>query len=170
MIVFLTGFMGAGKTTAGKKLATAMGFGFTDLDAFIEEQEGISIEAYFETYGEAKFRQTEQAYLRQTANRQNMVVATGGGTPCFHDNMDWMNQHGVTVYLKMSPAALASRLKPGKDKRPLLASLNESELPGFIESRLTEREKYYSRAQVIFDGMSTRIDLLKESILAQQKR
>ena len=146
--IYLTGFMGAGKTSGGRMLAERLGLNFLDLDEWIEQQEGQSIAVIFREKGEAAFRQIEAECLRKTAGLSNLIVATGGGTPCFFDNMDWMNGHGVTVYLQASATSLALRLKPETEKRPLLANLSDEEMITAIELRLSEREHFYEKAHI----------------------
>ena len=123
MKIFLIGFMGSGKTTLGKKLARVLGYDFVDLDKVIEEESGVSVPDYFSRHGEDAFRQLERDCLRTRLPAGPVVVATGGGAPCYFDNMDWMNEHGVTVYLMLPPGVLASRLN-GSRNRPLISGLS----------------------------------------------
>jgi shikimate kinase len=152
-LIFLVGFMGCGKTTLGRKLASRLGYPFFDLDHILEEQAGMSIAEYFSVFGENAFRQLESEVLKQTAYPEHAVVSTGGGLPCFFDNMDWMNVHGTTIYIKLPPKTLASRLEQEKHKRPVLNGRNENELIAFIEEKLTERDIYYTQASIIADGL-----------------
>lgn len=148
MKVFLIGFMGSGKSTVGKVSAKKLGLKFLDLDSFIEEQEGKSIREIFSFYGEEKFRLLEkEALAKVSAFEDDLLIATGGGCPCFFDNMELMNQIGLTVYLKISLGRLVSRLKNGMDERPLLNEV--SDLYEFISAKLEEREPFYSKAQLI---------------------
>ena len=147
-VVFLVGFMGCGKTFWGRRLSEAKGYGFADLDAMIEAREGQTIAEIFAEKGEAGFRETERHYLHQTTGfKQPTVVSTGGGAPCFFDNMDWMNRHGKTIFLDMPVAVLAERLWKGREKRPLLAGLEREDFEGFITERLHVRLPFYMRAQ-----------------------
>src|ERR1700759_1262658 len=107
MKIFLIGFMGSGKTTLGRKLANHWGCEFIDLDHKLEQQVELSIAEYFSFFGEDSFRRLEAEVLRKTPYPKNAVVSTGGGLPCFFDNMDWMNAHGKTVYIKLEPKTLA---------------------------------------------------------------
>ncbi|MEQ8704698.1 MAG: shikimate kinase [Phaeodactylibacter sp.] len=150
MQIYLLGFMGSGKSYSGKRLAELLGRAFTDLDTFIEEQEGRSVRSIFEQAGEAYFRQAEAAALRQMAAQPAAVVATGGGTPCFHQNMDWMNQNGLTIYLDTAPAVLFQRLKEGRSHRPLIRSMTEEALRQFIHDKLQERSHYYQQASIVY--------------------
>jgi shikimate kinase len=142
--------MGAGKSYLGKELARLLGFAFADLDEVIEASAGMSVATIFEELGEAAFRELEAACLRGFSEQEQTVVATGGGTPCFHQNLDWMNEHGITVYFFANPNLLASRLEAEKDKRPLLARLRPGELEAFIERKLEERAIYYGMCHLQF--------------------
>jgi shikimate kinase len=153
-LIFLIGFMGCGKTTLGRKLANRLGYMFIDLDHVLEAQEGMTIAQYFSTFGEDAFRKLESDVLKQTKYPQNAVISTGGGLPCFFDNIEWMNAHGKSVYIKLSPKALAGRLENEKEERPLLREKHGDALVAFIEEKLTEREKFYNQATVIADGLS----------------
>jgi shikimate kinase len=146
MKIYLIGFMGCGKTRLGGLLAERLGFQFLDLDEAIESAAGLDIPALFRQAGEAEFRQLEANCLRQTGALQRTVVATGGGTPCFHENMDWLSQNGIVVYLHAEVGVLVQRLLPERGKRPLLHEMEPDQLPGFIEGRLREREPFYLRA------------------------
>lgn len=149
MNFFLIGFMGSGKTYWGKIWAQQLGLDFYDLDAVIEEKEGRSIAIIFEKEGEPYFRTKETTALQQFSDINNAVIACGGGAACFNDNMQWMNAHGTTVYLSASPQYILSRVKEGKNKRPLISKLNEAELLFFIEQKLKEREPFYNQAKLI---------------------
>lgn len=153
MIVFLIGFMGCGKSRKGKELASKLHWQFIDLDAEIERRVGMTINSYFEQHGEQAFRKLEAECLRQLSDTDNVVVATGGGVPCFENNMDWMNATGTTVYLKMSPEALVSRLA-NRQKRPLIKDLDDQELLIFVESKMAERALVYEQAKFIVDGLN----------------
>lgn len=158
MKLFLVGFMGSGKTFLGQVLAERLGFGFLDLDARIEEAEGMSVAAIFEQHGEAGFREREAQCLRSLEAQQKTVVATGGGAPCFFENMDWMNQHGVTIYLHAQPAVLAARLLLEREKRPLVSSVDPAGLQAFIEKKLIERSPFYEKACLQFDVPETGLE------------
>ncbi len=158
MRIFLLGFMGSGKSHVGRELAALLKCPFHDLDARIEARAGCAVSEIFATRGEAAFRQMERDALRQLPDEEWSVVATGGGTPCFHDNMDWMNARGLTVFLDASPALLARRLFPERHKRPLIAHLNDMPaLTAFIESELNQRRPFYEQAhltvQILHDDM-----------------
>jgi len=148
MRIFLIGFMGSGKSTLGKKLSELVKAPFIDLDSAIESAEGKSISEIFKDRGEEYFRKTETETLHETARSRNVVIATGGGTPCFHNNMEWMNEKGVTVYLKAEPGELYHRLLKERQTRPLLAHLGDVALFDFIVSSLAHREPYYVQAAI----------------------
>lgn len=139
--------MGSGKTSVGKRLAESLHLSFIDLDERIAEMESRSIAEVFAAHGEDYFRAKEEEALRSVADEYQFVLATGGGTPCFHGNMQWMNEHGFTVYLRASPESLLMRLKDEADHRPLLRGKTEEELRIFIRDRLQQRESFYLRAQ-----------------------
>jgi shikimate kinase len=152
--IFLIGYMGSGKTTLGRKLATRLNYQFLDLDHALEEQAGMTIAEYFASFGETAFRVAESEILKQTAYPENVIISTGGGAPCFFDNMDWMNVNGTTLYIKLSPKTLADRLEHGKEARPILRDKHGDELIAFITEKLEEREAYYLKAKIIADGSS----------------
>jgi len=149
MNFFLIGFMGSGKTYWGKIWAQQKDLDFYDLDEMIEEKEKRSIAAIFEKEGEEYFRKIEKVALHQFLKIENAVIACGGGTACFNDNVKWMNEHGITVYLSASAPYVLSRIKEEKDKRPLINKLNEAELLFFIEQKLKDREPFYNQAKII---------------------
>ncbi|HNR06593.1 MAG TPA: shikimate kinase [Saprospiraceae bacterium] len=152
-VIFLTGFMGSGKTAAGRLLASRLGYDFLDLDDWIEKKEGRTISQIFASDGEGVFRDLEQKALHETGNRERMVISCGGGTPCHHNNMEWMNQHGFTVFLNPSSQVLAQRLLSGKAHRPLIRDLDREGLVAFIDDRLKERMPYYTRARLQLVGI-----------------
>jgi shikimate kinase len=151
MLIFLTGFMGAGKTTAGKKLASLMNYSFIDLDARIENETGHTVPELFRT-GEFRFREIETMVLNGIGELQDAVVSCGGGTPCFNDNMTWMKSHGITIYLSMNAGALFHRLAGSRQKRPLLAGKTDVELMEYIVETLKEREYFYRQCHYIVQG------------------
>ena len=160
--IYIIGFMGSGKTTTGKKLAAGLQWSFIDLDSEIEATAGKTISMIFDESGEELFRKLESDKIRNLDTQQNAVISVGGGTPCFSDNMDFMNSTGIVVYLRMSPDQLNSRLSLEPDTRPLLKNITESERYLFIQEKLSEREIYYNRASLIVDAGKLNIgDLLK---------
>lgn len=152
--IFLIGFMGSGKTHWGKIWAAANNFSFIDLDELIENAEGKTVAEIFEQHSEEYFRLLETKMLRRLINKQNTIIACGGGTPCFHDNMQWMNDQGTTVYISSTPNDILKRVLTEQDKRPLLKKLNQAELLFFIEQKLKEREPFYTQAKIILDDAS----------------
>lgn len=148
MKIFLVGFMGSGKSTLGKKLCEEMDVPFIDIDTKIEDSEGKSVSEIFRERGEEYFRKLESEALRKTARTRNAVIATGGGAPCFNGNMKWMNENGITVYLKAEPGELYHRLLKERETRPLIASLGDVALFDFILSSLAHREPYYNQAAI----------------------
>lgn len=151
--IFLIGFMGSGKTTMGKKISKSNDIPFIDLDRQFVEHSQMSIADFFDRHGEVKFRELESSLLKTIVLDKGLIVSTGGGTPCFHDNMEWMNRAGITVYLKLPPKALLKRLS-GKEgvQRPLLKGKSDEELLEFISETLARREEYYDKAKLIIDA------------------
>ena len=152
MLIYLIGYMGSGKTTISRMLARRMRMEFADMDAEIVGAAGKSVGEIFAEKGEEEFRRLENKALAKVAKCENAVIATGGGTPCFFDNMEVMNATGLTIYLKMSPEKLATRLERSKNKRPLIMNKDQKELVGFIAENLEKREPFYSKAKLIIDG------------------
>ncbi len=146
--------MGCGKSYIGRLLAAKLGFQFADADAVVENTEGAKIAEIFTLRGEPYFRKTESEVLRRFQKWDNIVVATGGGAPCFHDNMDWMNENGITVYLKASPELLLSRLKSETLHRPILGGRTDTDLLHFIEQKLEERNPFYTQATITIEQKS----------------
>lgn len=146
MKIYLVGFMGSGKSFLGRKISDYLQYRFIDLDKWIEEGENKSVSTIFSEDGEQEFRRLESDYLRKTGVLSHTVVATGGGTPCFFDNMEWMNQNGLTIYLNAAPEILTARLLPEKSNRPLISSLNQEELREFILKKLAQRSSFYEQA------------------------
>lgn len=146
MRIYLVGFMGSGKSHWGKLWATAGHWPFYDLDAMIEADVQKSIEQIFEQDGEPYFRMKETVALHSTLAFEKAIISCGGGTACFHDNMDWMNHHGMTVYLSASPQMLLDNIMKEGNNRPLLKKINPAELLFFIQQKLEERLPFYHRS------------------------
>ncbi len=167
-IIYIIGFMGSGKSTAGKKLALLLAWSFIDLDKKIKEHTGKTIPELFSQYGEKYFRDVESEILKSPKADTNIVVSTGGGTPCNGDNMDYMLETGLTIYLKMTPGQLKSRLSESTGQRPLIKGMNDEDLLKFIEEKLSYREKWYNRANIIVEGidldLNSLISLVKSSL------
>lgn len=148
--IFLIGYMGAGKTTLGKAFARELGLTFIDLDWYIEERFHKTVQRIFEERSEEGFRELERNMLHEVSDFENVVISTGGGTPCFFDNMEYMNTQGETVFLSVDPIVLFRRLRVAKQQRPLLAEKTDEELMEFIGSALEKRMPHYSKARHIF--------------------
>ena len=164
MRVFLVGFMGCGKSTKAKQLASRLNCSVIDLDAVIVAEQGKTIAAYFAEHGEAAFRKLESNTLKNYDYPETCVVATGGGLPCFFDNMEWMNANGKTIYLQMMPSQLVSRLH-NREKRPLLKGMDDEQLLAFVEMKLTERNAFYTQAQLVVNAFDLEIEELAKRIL-----
>jgi shikimate kinase len=145
--------MGSGKSSHGRKIARMMGYDFVDMDDWIIEKEGLSIPEIFSKYGEPYFRKSEEQAIIKLGDLERVVIATGGGTPCHGKNMDLLKNSGLTIYLKLGPEALLSRLKDSAASRPLMAGKTPEEMYETIIEMLREREPYYSRAHMIIDGL-----------------
>ncbi len=161
--IFLVGFMGAGKTTVGRKLAEELSCAFYDLDELIEKKTKQSISHIFEEKGEEEFRIMESETLKSINIKKHQVIATGGGTAMFEDNMKWMNDNGFTVYLMLHPGILFHRLAKEKKHRPLIANLDDVDLFEFIVEKLKKRLLFYNQAKLILNG-DKKPDLLIEGI------
>ena len=149
--IIIVGYMGSGKTTVGKALSKDMGIPFYDLDWYIESRMRKTVAQIFAERGEEGFRKIEYNMLHEVAEFEDVIISCGGGTPCFFDNMDYMNGQGETVYLKASPEVLYGHLKMGKTERPLLKNKTPEEMQVFIAEQLEKREPYYSKAKHTLD-------------------
>ncbi len=163
MKIFLIGFMGCGKSTKAKQLANRLNCPVIDLDAVMVDEQGKTIAEYFAEHGEAAFRKLESETLKQYNYPETCVVATGGGLPCFFDNMEWMNANGKTIYLQMTPPQLVSRLH-NREKRPLLKGMDDEQLLTFVEMKLTERNAFYTQAQLVVNAFDLEIEELISSL------
>ncbi len=154
MKIFLIGFMASGKTTIGREVARRTGWAFIDLDERIELREGRSVSAIFAERGEEAFRRLERECLDEVCRiDHNIIVATGGGVPCFFDNMERMNRAGTTVYLRFSPPDLKLRIQlSSQDSRPLVAGKSDEELLHFVTESLARREPFYTQAAYTLQG------------------
>ena len=150
MRIYLIGFMGSGKSALGRQLAILLHTAFVDLDEMFEKRYRISIYDFFATYGEDHFRKAERELLLETAVMENTLISTGGGTPCFYDNMKFITSHGISVYLRMTTEELAGRLKNLRRKRPLLRNIEAVGLEPWIKEELQTREGFYLQATHIF--------------------
>ena len=152
MKYYLVGYMYSGKSTFGRRLAAEKGMDYLDLDRAFEARYHYTVPMFFERFGEAAFRQLETQLLHTTAAMDNMVIATGGGTPCHSGNMDFILANGTALYLQMPVDAIVQRALRSHNPRPLLHGLPEADLRSIIEAQMKEREGTYLRAQIVLDG------------------
>lgn len=150
--IFLIGYMGAGKTTVGRKLAKSMNLSFIDLDLYIEGRYHRAVSQLFAERGEDAFRDIERRLLHEVAEFEDVLISTGGGTPCFFDNMEFMNTVGMSIYLKVSMEELVNRLEVCKQTRPVLQNRSGEELKAFVKESLDNRTPFYEKAKIIFDA------------------
>ena len=149
-IIFI-GYMGAGKTTIGKAFAKEIGLPFYDLDWYIESRMRKTVKQLFDERGEEGFRKMEYNLLHELAEFEDIVISCGGGTPCFYDNIDYMNQQGDTVYLNASAEVLYNHLNMAKGVRPLLLNKTPEEMKAFIVEQLSQRQQFYQKAKYTLD-------------------
>ncbi len=164
MRIYLIGYMGSGKTTVGHRLAKLMDYAFVDVDQLFEERYRLSISSFFEKYDETAFRQIEKELIEELSKESNIVISTGGGAPCFFNNLEVMKKSGVVVYLQMAVKSLVDRLLNAKKVRPILKDLSGEESYLFIDKQLSDREIFYKKANLIVKGESINIDTLANSI------
>ena len=164
-IIFFIGFMGCGKTRLGKKIANKYNRPFIDMDALIEEQTGQTISQLFVQFGEAGFREIESQTLQNSNFPTNAIVSTGGGAPCFYDNINWMNAHGLTMFLDTPTPILASRLMNAKTERPLITGKSHEELMDFITTKLQERKPFYQQAKIVLTQADISPEMVVEAIV-----
>lgn len=150
--IYIIGYMAAGKSWLGRELAASTGITCTDMDELFEERYRVSVLDFFRKYGEPLFRKLEREILIGTAATDNLIIVTGGGTPCFSDNMDFILRSGTSVYLRMPLTELIRRIRGIRKKRPLLKDVPPADLQRFVCDQLATREIFYSRADFIFDG------------------
>ena len=152
MRIYLVGYMGCGKSTIGRKVADLLRINFVDLDKYIEERYFKSVPDIFAEEGESGFREKERISLLEVSQFENVVVGTGGGTPCFFDNMELMNDNGITVYIAPDTDVLATRLIKSRTERPLIAGKSWDELISFINDALVKRAPFYEKSKIIIHG------------------
>jgi len=162
MRIFLTGYMGCGKSTIGRKVAALMGITFIDLDKYIEERNFKSVPNIFAQEGEMAFRVKERQALVEVSQFEDIVIGTGGGAPCFFDNMKLMNDAGITIYLAPDNETLAFRLLKSKTERPLIAGKSKEELQLFIKQALEKRSPFYEQSKIVIRGKN---DVKPEEVL-----
>ena len=158
--IFLIGYMGSGKTTLGRGVEARAHISFVDLDQYIEEEYSTSISNLFKERGESGFREIERESLIELSDRKDILIACGGGTPCFFNNMELMNNIGITVWLDASIDVLHARLSEAKSQRPLISNLNDEELREYITESLNKRNIYYSQANHRF--VADKLDNIKD--------
>lgn len=158
--LFLIGYMGSGKSTLGQTLASKLKYDFIDLDKFIEKEYHQTIPEIFASKGESEFRAMENNSLKKLIEKENVVIACGGGTPCYFNNMEIMKNNGITVYIKLSVDKLVGRLLVAKEKRPLIENKTETELRSFVSRQLEKREDFYHQAQYTVKGKDLNVDEL----------
>ena len=149
--IIIIGYMGSGKTTVGHALSQELGLPFYDLDWYIETRMHRTVKQIFDEKGEEGFRKIEHNLLHEVAEFEDVIISCGGGTPCFFDNIDYINRQGETVYLKCTTDVLYKHLKMGKTVRPLLLNKTPDEVKTFIEALLKQREPFYAKAKHIVD-------------------
>lgn len=162
--IFLIGFMGCGKSKLGKSLAAQTNRTFLDLDDLLEIKYQLSIPDIFVAYGETGFRERERDVLQLSALANDAIIATGGGAPCFFDNMEWMNKNGITIFMDTPVSVLANRLINARVERPLIRGKNLEELVAFIDVKLKERRLFYEKAQIILKEADLNVAVLMAAI------
>ena len=169
MRVFLVGFMGSGKSTFGKKLANKLEYNFIDLDDYIEQKFNLTIREIFETKGEDYFRKIERESLLEAIKNDNIVISAGGGTPCFFDNMQVMNNAGLTIYIRQGANCLYHRLNRAKKFRPLIQNMSHFQLIEYLETNLAKRKPYYEQAKYNILGKNLRTQQLVSIVKKELK-
>lgn len=162
--IFLVGFMAAGKSTLAKKIALKLNFDFIDLDEFIENTYQLSITQIFEKFGNQKFREIEHNSLLKLMDKQNTVISTGGGTPCYFSNMELMNQNGITIFIDVPLQVIIWRLKNAKNPRPMLKNIKPEEFDVFVNSLFFERLPFYSTAHMRFNPVDENLNFFIQKI------
>ena len=160
MRIYLIGYMGCGKSTLGRRLSQYTGMQFVDMDHYIEKRHCKTVQQIFAEEGEAEFRKKEQKALLELSEFTDVIVATGGGAPCFFDNMELMNRTGKTVYMNIKPEILADRLLKSKTERPLIKGKSRDELVAFIDKTLKKRNEFYKQAQYQINVHDVDLDYL----------
>jgi shikimate kinase len=167
MLFFINGFMGSGKSHWAKIWAAAYKLGFLDLDEAIAYDEQKTVLDIFETKGEPYFRALEAEKLRTTAQLGSTIIACGGGTPCYGNNLQWMNENGISIYIQCTPEEILRRLikSQEQEKRPLIKKLNKAELLFFIEKKLKDREPFYNQCNIVLNSLEISELTFEEKIL-----
>jgi shikimate kinase len=176
--IILVGYMGSGKTTVGKALSKEMGMMFYDLDWYIESRMRKTVSELFAERGEEAFRKIEYNMLHEVAEFEDVIISCGGGTPCFFDNMDYLNQQGDVIYLKATPETLYKHLLMAKVERPLLKGKSPEELIAYITEHLKEREPFYQKARHTvdvtlldnYDKINITVEKIKEQLFSTRTK
>lgn len=169
--IFLSGFMGSGKSSLGKKLAQLLRRDFVDLDHYIEKKMALTIAVIFNQFGEEEFRLIEKQCLEEVIEKNTKaVIALGGGTVCFFDNLHLIKSNGLLIYLQLPPKVLAERIKKSKTVRPLLQKLKSEDLLLTIENKLNSRLHYYEQAQLCINGLNLTPQILQHNIIEYQQK
>ena len=164
MRIYLIGYMGCGKSTLGRKLSKHLNLQFVDMDHYIEERNYKTIPQIFAEEGETEFRKKERKALEELAEFTDIVIATGGGAPCFFDNINFMNKSGKTIYLNIDPKILAYRLLKSKTERPLIKGKSKDELVAFIDDTLKKRNEFYKQAEFVITQPDINLNELEKLI------
>ncbi|MDR2910971.1 MAG: shikimate kinase [Bacteroidales bacterium] len=164
MRIYLIGYMGCGKSTLGRRLSQYASLKFIDMDHYIEERNHKTIPQIFAEEGEVEFRKKEQKALAELSEFTNVIIATGGGAPCFFNNMELMNKTGKTIYMNIKPEILAGRLLKSKTERPLIKGKSQNELVAFINETLKKRDEFYRQAKYHITEPDLNLDCLLELI------
>ena len=164
MRIYLIGYMGCGKSTLGRRLSEHLDLQFVDMDHYIEMRNHKTIPQIFEEEGEAEFRNKERKALEELSEFSDIVIATGGGAPCFFDNIDLMNNSGKTIYINIKPSILADRLLKSKTERPLIKGKSKDELVAFIDETLKKRNHFYKQAKFEITEPDIDLNLIEELI------
>jgi len=168
MKIFIIGYMCSGKSTVGKRLAQKLNYSFIDLDFYFEKKFHISVDDFFTKYGENAFRKIETQLLNEILVKDNIVISTGGGTPCFNENMNVMRKNGVSIYLKMHINSLKDRIINSKKKRPLLKNITNENVTDFLSNHLNEREAFYQQADYTVKGENADIEEMVKLIRCRE--
>lgn len=165
MNIFLIGYMGSGKSKTGEALAKALNYSFVDTDQLIEKQTGKTIAELFFAPGPEEFRLMEKKLIRNLSEETNQVISTGGGLPCYFDNMEWMNDHGLTIYLEANAGLLFHRLVRNRKGRPLIENISDVNLMEQIQNHLIDRVPVYDQAQLKVGAASLDVKMLTSEVL-----
>jgi shikimate kinase len=164
MRIYLIGYMGCGKSTLGRRLSEHLGLQFVDMDHYIEMRNHKTIPQIFADEGEAEFRNKERKALEELSEFTNIIIATGGGAPCFFDNIGLMNDTGKTIYMNIEPSILADRLLKSKTERPLIKGKSRDELVEFIDHTLKKRNQFYQQAKFEINQPDIDLKIIEEMV------